>query len=69
MIMILWIASGSVVALSPGSSQFFNVARRKTGKPGKIHHVNESDVEGRLHNFSARRFKLAKLCLPSTSFT
>ena len=38
-----------IVASSPGSSQFFNVARRKTGKPGKIHHVN--DVEGR-HNLA-----------------
>ena len=38
------------LASSPGSSQFFNVARRITEKSGKIHHVN--DVEGR-HNLAS----------------
>ena len=31
------------IALSPGSSQFFNDARRKTREPGNIHHVHEED--------------------------
>ena len=28
------------VALSPGSSQFFNAMRRKTGEPGRRSHVS-----------------------------
>ena len=29
------------LALYPGSSQFFNVAHRKTREPGKIYHVHD----------------------------
>ena len=34
------------VASSPGSSQFFNDARRKTREPGKIHHVRDVRWKG-----------------------
>ena len=29
------------LALWPGSSQFFNVVRRKTREPGKIYHMRD----------------------------
>ena len=38
--------STDIIASYPGSSQFFNDARRKTREPGKIHHVRDVKWKG-----------------------